>query len=209
MMPFYLLLIFLTFVITWMGFKIIKKTGDWSFVIGIFFLYYWSLLGAWFFVYDDLTHGGGIPWGLHYHYMFMELFKVNANSDYFVTLIGYGLFIISIEWVILKLAKPKEAFEKLAIEKIRINHVMLILLCILCSVVSLILVWKQILIAAKYEESVYYITRHYPSSTYTLHQLLNQISIVSLYLGLFTFLAGEKGKYFIGSTDKRIMVGYI
>ncbi len=209
MIPFYLLLTLLTSIIGYLLFRIVKRTQDWSFALGIFFLYYWSLLGAWFFIYDDKTYGGGIAWGLHYHYMFKELFLVRANTDYLITIFAYGLFIITIQLVILKFTKPKNLFEKAEIEKIKVNHIMLIVLCIICSLLSLSLVWKQILIAAKYEESVYYITRHYPSSTYTIHQLLNQVSIVALYIGLITFLTGEKGKYFSGSNNRKMIFGYV
>jgi len=166
MIGFYLLLITLTSIIGYLLYLIIKRTNEWSFAIGIAFLYYWSLLGSWFFVYDDYTHGGGIKFGLHYHYLFNKLFKVQANMDYAWTIFGYGLFIIIIQLTILWLSKPKEKMLNILPEKIKINHYLLIFLCIFCSVISLFLVWEQILIAAKYEESVYFITRSYTKSTY-------------------------------------------
>jgi hypothetical protein len=209
MIGFYLLLIALTSGIGYLLYLIIKRTQEWSFAIGIFFLYYWSLLGSWFFVFDDYTHGGGIKFGLHYHYLFQKLFKVQANVDYAWVIFGYGLFIIIIQLMILGFAKPKDKLMKILPEKIKINHFLLIGFCICCSILSLALVWEQILIAAKYGESVYFVTRSYTKSTYTIHQLLNQVSIVALYLGLVTYLCGEKGKYFTAVKDKKVMIGYI
>ncbi len=209
MLHHYLVLGGITLVILFLLFKIIKRTREWSFAAGIFFLYYWSVLGSWFLVYDEYT-GKGKEIGLAYHYLFKKLFEVHADSLYMKTYCLYGLFIVLIEIFILWYATPFETTrQKPFKKKVIIHHPTLIFLSIGCILLSITLVWNRILVAAWNNESIYYVTRIYPDKFNTIHQVLNQLSVIALLLGLVVYLTGDKGKFMVGKTSGWTVFGYV
>jgi hypothetical protein len=92
----YLCLFVFTLIIYFLTWKIWKKTKQIAFPIGISLLYYWSLLGAWFIIFDGLTGQKGKEFGHHYYYLFEKMFPVHADNSYLLTISLYALFIITI-----------------------------------------------------------------------------------------------------------------
>ena len=78
----------------------------------IFFLYYWSLLGSWFFIIDKITNNSLQKLGLHYYHIFDLLFKVELDSFYLQTIFFYGFFIIAFQTFILKIIRQKLFLEE-------------------------------------------------------------------------------------------------
>ncbi|PJA07877.1 MAG: hypothetical protein COX70_05350 [Flavobacteriales bacterium CG_4_10_14_0_2_um_filter_32_8] len=181
-----------------------------GFVLGFGFLYYWSLLGAWFIVFDELTNQKGKDIGLAYYHYLDVLFPVHADSTYLVVIHFYALFILTIQFTVLFFVR-KSATKKINEENTPkvINHAWLILICVLSTLLSLSIIFKEILLAAQFNQSVYYITRHYHGSCFTIHQLLNQVSVSALFLGLTTFLSGDKALFLKGSTHKKYAIYYL
>ncbi|MCK6639782.1 MAG: hypothetical protein L6Q81_06825 [Bacteroidia bacterium] len=204
----YVLLTLYTAVIAWLTWRLWKKTRQIAFVLGIALIYYWSLAGAWFIVYDELTNMHGKEIGLHYYDYLYLLFPVHADSLYYLVCFYYALFIVVIQLTLLWLTKPADQNQTHEAQPVRINHYFLIVLCIGAALISLLMVWKEILTAAKFSESIYIVTRMQPGKWFTLHQLLNQAAVVSLYVGLISYISGTKSRFISGSRSHWILAAY-
>jgi hypothetical protein len=204
----YLLLVVFTIIIAFLAFKIWKKTHEVAFILGLGLMYYWSLLGPWFIVYDELTGQKGKNFGLAYYDYLTRLFPVHADNIYLVVISFYALFIIVIELTLLFFSKKRNAEINSTVTPVNVSHLWLIIVCVSTSLISLFIVWKQILIAAKFNESVYYITRNYHDSYYTVHQLFNQVAVVSLYIGFVSYIGGERSRYITGSKKRIYILAY-
>ncbi|MES2628957.1 MAG: hypothetical protein V4616_08310, partial [Bacteroidota bacterium] len=209
MLTHYLILSAITLVIGFLSYRIFLKTREWSFLAGIFFVYYWSVMGAWFLVYDDLSNGGGKAFGLEHHYLFEKLFPVHADGVYMETYGLYAVFIILVQLCILFFGKPRQSVEAAPESRLSISHPLLAVLSMACILVSFTLVWKQILMAAWHKESIYFVTRTYPGTLNTLHQLLNQLSVVALFIGLVVYLTNKNGRYLTGPISRITLPLYV
>lgn len=207
-MTHYLLLSLLTLAIVYLGVRIWKQTREPGFLLVLALLYYWTLLGSWFLIYDDLTGGKGIEWGLSYYVYTEILFPVHADTDYLLTILSYGFFIISAEAVILWMTrKPKNA-QKHEFSRIRISHGWIIAGSVAAVLISFGLVWTEILTAAKFEHSIYVVTRQMQGPWYTIHQLLNQAAVTGIFLGFLIRLSGPNAKWISGDTKKTSLIAY-
>jgi hypothetical protein len=204
---FYILLISYTAIIFYLARVIWKRTHQISFPIGIALLYYWTLLGSWFFVYDDMSGGKGAEFGLHYYIYLEKMFMVHADASYFSAISYYALFLITIECTILFFLKDKGVEQEK--RPIEINHVLLLSGCLLAIVLSTAIIWKQILFAAGNNYSVYTVTRTSENSLFTIHQLLNEVAVTTLYIGLISFLCSSHGRIIKGGESSRIFIFYI
>lgn len=198
----------LTFIIVVLLSLIWKKHRNWTVIIGVAMLYYWSLTGAWFIIYDQLTNNAGEKWGLHYYYYFDKLFHILLNTDYLLSLIAYGLFIILIEIVILIFAKSEFQTENQS-EPIRIFHPALISIAVLALFGSIFFNYEKIIEAIQNGESIYVYTRLHPGKYFTLHQLCNEIAVVTLLVGIAIMISGKNAKFIIGKGSALIMTLYL
>jgi hypothetical protein len=82
---------------------------------------------------------------------------------------------------------------------VQINHYILILIGLSATILSFILIYKEIFIAISNGLSIYTVTRSVPNKWYSIHQLLNQVAVVSLYIGLTILLSQNKGKFIKGN----------
>ncbi|MDT8412029.1 MAG: hypothetical protein RQ875_06185 [Vicingaceae bacterium] len=208
----YLFLSIYTLIILILGYKIWSNTKNIGFVLGILVLYYWSMLGSWFIVFDELTNQSGKEFGLAYYHYLEVLFPVHADNMYLKAIHFYAFFIITIELVVLYfLSKPISTSEQIEPEQnksIYISHKWLITICIFCVFMSLGLIVNEILIAAKTNNSIYYITRTQQGRFFTLHQLLNQAAITALFVGMVTYISKEKAFYLKGTLEKKYLYLY-
>src|SRR5262245_41955142 len=99
----YALLTVATTVIVLLAGWIWWRTREPGFLIGILFLYFWSLWGAWFLVHDEVS-GVSI---MHYRYLFHEMFAVALDPDYAYALELYAIFIIVVEVTVLCVLVPR------------------------------------------------------------------------------------------------------
>ena len=199
----------LTSAIIFLGWKIWKQSREPGFIIGLGLIYYWTLMGAWFLIYDDLSGGAGINFGLSYYIYTELLFPVNTDNSYLLTLFTYSGFILLIESVILFILKKRPVKEKTSVEATEIHSGWLIAGCLVALVISFGLEWKQILTAAKFGHSIYVVTRQEQGTWYTLHQLLNQSSVSGIFLGFLIFLSGKDAILLKCSQNKTLYFFYI
>lgn len=198
----------LTLTIFGLLFFIWKKHGNWTIVIGIAMLYYWSLSGAWFIIYDLLSSNAGAKWGVHYYYYFEKLFRINLNVDYLYSIVAYGFFIITVE-LVLFLFPIKANFSEKKIESISIYHPALIIIALLALGGSIFFNYEKIIEAIQNGESIYVFTRFHQGKFFTLHQLCNEIAVVTLLMGIAILLSGEDAKYLRGKKSVVLLVLYL
>ncbi|OFY83773.1 MAG: hypothetical protein A3F72_07280 [Bacteroidetes bacterium RIFCSPLOWO2_12_FULL_35_15] len=208
-MIYYSFLLVFTLLIIFLTYKIWIKTKEPAFVLGIALLYYWTFLGSWFIVIDGLNDQIGKEWGLHYYHFFKRLFQVVLDNNFILSIVYYGIFIVVIQVCVLYFTKRSDNKEINKITPVFINDTILIIGCIAGVIISCGMVWKEILTAAKFEESIYVVTRHQPGHFFTLHQLINFCIVIALYIGLISFISGKDGKYINSEKSKRNLFLYI
>src|SRR5882757_9751100 len=140
-MEFYALLAALTLAIGGLALLLWRQTHSIAILMGIGFLYYWSLFGAWSLVYD-LSGGDS---GMHYQYLFDKMFPVDLDGDYFLAIMYLGLFVIAVELTLLWGLPDSLVPKPLSTERIiRISHPKLLALCGLAGIVSYFLIRESL-----------------------------------------------------------------
>lgn len=205
-MIFFLPLAIYTALIIFFAIRIWKRTRQVSFLIGFFFFYYWSLLGAWFLIFDDVSGGKGADIGLHHYIYFQKLFQVNIDFDYFLSMTYYALFIIGVQLVILYFLKKRKVEASSENKAIEINYGILLLGSVVAIIASYVLVWPQIVVAAETDLSIYYVTRTTENAFFPVHQLLNQAAIISLFIALVSYFSGPNARYIKGGESMKMYV---
>ncbi|MCC7303163.1 MAG: hypothetical protein IT233_11020 [Bacteroidia bacterium] len=209
-MSHFLILGVLTLGIGFLAWRIWKITREPGFLLGLGLMYYWTLLGAWFLIYDDLSGGKGIEFGLSYYIYTELLFPVHADTDYLYSILLYGSFMLIIEGVMLFfLSRRKHLMMGEGPAPVTIHHGWLILGCVLAALISFSLVWTEILTAAKFKHSIYVVTRQQQGKWFVIHQLLNQAAVSGIFLGLLTWLTGPAARFITGSTARKWLWLYI
>lgn len=205
---FFLLLSIITIIIGALLILIWKRYRDWTVVFGIGMIYYWSLAGAWFIVFDQLTNNAGEKFGLHYYYYFEKLFHIILNTDYLLSIAAYGLFIICIETTILLIPKQK-IINHSEPDTIMVSHFVLIIMAFSALTGSVFFNYEKIIEAIQLKQSIYVYTRLHPGKYFTLHQLCNEISVITLLMGIAIIISGNEGKYLKGKWSIGLLVFYI
>ncbi|HEX5002264.1 MAG TPA: hypothetical protein VFW78_07190 [Bacteroidia bacterium] len=198
MWQFYLVLLFCTAVIGWLAGKMWRQTNNYSILIGVFALYYWSLSGAWFLVWDAFNDNSAQNIGLHYYYIFEKMFVVHADSYYMQSILYYALFIIVLQIAFLytgtrhslQITQPKTR------EKLNVNHNILVIISLAALIFSFICIYPDVRYAISNNKSFYYVVRHSINRWYTIHQLLNLIAAFSVLFGFTLLMIGDNNKYF-------------
>lgn len=193
MVPISLLSLY-TIICFFLGYLIWKRSRQPAFLLGLFFLFYWTLIGPWLFTIDALTGFEGHKIGLKYYPYLEKLFPVKLNQTYIKATFFLALFLIIIELTVLWHLRKFKAKKERSINAFYIDHNWLVALSLGSMFLSLLLIKDQVLTAAKFNHSVYYITRVHHGSWYTLHQLLNQVSIVAIYIGFITYISGKEAR---------------
>ena len=86
----YILLTIVTFFVIYNVYKFAKITNTLVYSIVLFVMYFWSIMGAWSWI---QIKNYGIP-----HYYESEMFPVNIDSYYFLTILIYSVFIALFTW---------------------------------------------------------------------------------------------------------------
>ncbi len=145
--------------------------------IGIF--YYWSLAGAWIFVFDQTTHWGE-KLGIHYHYLLEKMFMVQLDVDYLksIWIIGGFIILLQVTFILLlkKIPETKQPTANLSTN----SGVDYAIVAIFFMGISFYIVRDVIAYSLLLNESVYLNIRSPHIPYYSLHQLACWIMMVSL-----------------------------
>lgn len=206
-MQFYELLAVETLLIAVLAWRLWAKTRSVSFVFGAALLYYWTLAGAWVLVHDKLSSGPGQDY--HYSYFETRLFPVSLDGSYFEALVLYALFIAVVLAVTLMAVRtPQDGSRKF--RPLMVSHWRLILLAGVAGLCSYAIVRSSLAEAAQLNASGYVFTRsvmaHNP--LFSLQQLLNRLSLLSLMLGLAIMASGPDARYLVARRSRSALFGY-
>ncbi len=205
-MIFILTLIFAALIQFWLTYALWKKTRDVGFLIGSFFLYYWSLHGAWFISINKTFSTEIAPW---YFYLEDKLFPVYLDANYYFSIILYSIFIYAILLVALFFTRGKTAEDFPNNHSICISHSRLIFIAFFSLIASFLCVKGDVFEAIQSNASIYLTTRLSPNPLFTLHILLNFTLSTSLAIGIATYISNKKA-IFIKSLEKRfVLLAYV
>lgn len=204
---YYLLLIAATLAIVALTILTWWKTRSVVFPLGMAFSYYLSLYGAWFLVYDK---SGGDS-GKHYSYLEAKMFPVNLDDFYFLGLLIYALFLITIAATTLFLVRPAERRPETLSNALEIAHTPIILVCACAAIGSFLIVRDGLATAAELGVSPYTLMRRGfgdVPTLFTIHQILNRIALVPATIGLAIILSGQHPLLLRGRRSLLAALGY-
>ncbi len=193
-MSYYAVLAIATLLWFLLGAAIWFRTKSIAFVLGLGFIYYWTLWGGWFLIYD--LRGGES--GMQYSYFFYKLFPVHLDADYFTTLLLFSLFVVTCEITVLFCAKRESA--QLPARPIRIFHNKMLIIAAISGAVSFLIIRNSLGAASGLGVAAYQYVRNDPSISrfFTLHQVLNRICLFTTLMGLAICVSGRDAKYVAG-----------
>ncbi len=205
-MGYYLFLSGITVAIALMAWAVWLKSKHIGYLVGIGILYYWSLTGAWFIVFD--LRGGDSR--LTYWYLYDKLVVVGLDKYYIETLFLYGLFILCVLVGILGVSawgKPVNGFVAGAVT---ISHYRVLLIASVATFLSFVIFWAQIGEALLQGVSAYAITRSQPVALSTVAEELSRITLMSGGIGFAVLFSGDRGRFLVGRQRGRLItVGYL
>ncbi|HVN96733.1 MAG TPA: hypothetical protein VMT62_09910 [Syntrophorhabdaceae bacterium] len=206
-MMFYVTLISATCIIVALMLLIWLRTRNVAFPLGIAFLYYWSLYGAWSII-ADKTGGES---GMHYQYLEEKLFAVNLDNDYLLTLVLYSLFIIIVELIVLFLYKKCKTPKRTPSLLGTVNHRTVLIIGSIAGTVSFLIVSSAIVYSFRSGMSAYVITRipGEVGNLFTLHQVLNRVALFSGAIGVAIFLSSQDAMFFTSRRSRLILFLYV
>ncbi len=197
LLSFYFFLLSATCLIAYNTYKMWRLNKDFTLVISIFFIYYFTLGGAWIFPLDAYSGFKGIEIGLHYLPIFDKLFKVAFDFNYLYACTLYVLFILSFQYTYLFGMKKWVSVNVNLIprkEKYVINTLYVAILSVVLVLISFYVLRKEIFYAIATEKSIYLVTRANTNKYYTFHQLANEFSVIVPFIA-FSFASLKTNKY--------------
>jgi len=207
-MTFYLILAIATVAIIFLQYLTWKKSKTIFLPVATFFLYYWTLFGAWFIVYDLRNNNGSAAIGVHYYDYFEKLFPIQLNSDYALSLILYSLFIICFQLGVYVLVRKKNG-EKLPGSSIQVFHQSLIVISLVSAALSFFFIYRQMLEAAQQHQSFYIFISLHNGKFYSLYQVFKSCSLLTAFSGLVIYLNGDQANFIRGNRLRGGVVAYI
>lgn len=194
-MDFYFLIGLLTVGFVAVAVSVWQKTGSAAFMMGAFFLYYWTLFGAWHIVYS-LETGKDTP------YLFYKVFPIYLDSDYRNALLLYGVFIMVVMATVLCFAeKPRRDYRSPIL--IEIEHWKILATGAACGLVGYLLVRSAL---GSIGESAYAAARNLPG--YSIFQILNHGALTVTAIGLATWMTGRRARFIVARRSWLDLAGY-
>ncbi|MBS1583038.1 MAG: hypothetical protein JST66_12640 [Bacteroidetes bacterium] len=194
----YLLLIVITVLLVFFTVRIVRRTGQWSFAVGMAVLYAWTFLGAWLFIGDALSGYQGYRIGFNYYYLMEKMFPFEVDRCYTIALLGYAAFtflLLAGVWLVVR-RSPRPADD--GRRALVVDHRVFLLLAAVGAIASYAIIRPVILEAIAVEKSIYQYTRHAEYAGATIHALCNELVCLSLLMGWAIHLTSPGGRYFKG-----------
>jgi len=204
---YYLILILSTVVIFFLAWAIYSKTRTIGYPLAIAFLYYWSLYGAWWIVYD--RRGG---WsGFSYGYLDRRLFPVHLDDSYFWAVVLYATFVVATELGLLLSVSSAKVRLKEARAQIAIYHPAVLLITASAGILSYLIIRPYVSLAWESYASGYVMTRSSGSESrfFTLHQVLSRAALVPAALGFAVWCSGKEARFITGRGPRWSGLGYL
>lgn len=200
------LLLFGISVILFMGTVVIyRKTRQGSFLLGMCILYFWTFLGAWFFIGDAMSGYQGYRIGLAYYYLMEKMFPFELDHCYTVALLGYGLFTIALLVGVFIAVRRRNAAPN-ASRMVLLDHRVFLVVALVSAVVGFRIVRPLMMLAIEQGSSIYLVTRTTYFAGSTIHALCNELAAFSLLLGWALYLSAKEPRHF--AKAGKLWIGY-
>jgi hypothetical protein len=205
-MEYYALLTVATVVIAVLAATLYRVRRDAGVLVGIAALYYWSLYGAWFVVFDKSSGDSSES----YWYLEKKLFPVALDRNYLLTLALYAGFIILTELTLLAVVKRSLPLE---LPRLTLRHGPLLLIALLAAAGSFYLIYDKVAAAWALNTSAYGYTRRETDQWFTLHQELNRLALTPCAIGFAMLMAGgdqrsSGNRWFVNLQRRYTLAGY-
>jgi hypothetical protein len=194
----YIVLGLATIIIALLAFAMWRKTESIAFPVGVFFLYFWTLFGAWQII-SVLSEGGEIP------YLFYRMFPLALDSDYLLILSLYAIFIIVVQLTVLYFAHPPH--QRFAARIVEISHAKLIAMAGVLTVAGVLFIGRSVLDSVAENESGYSAVREAP--LFSWYQLCLHLAMCQLAIGLAVWMSGREGRFLVGRRSWQTLIGYL
>jgi hypothetical protein len=206
-MEFLLVLIITTVLLIALTGLIWFRSRNPAFVVGVFFLYFWTLHGAWRLV-PDLE--AGQTGDKRYSYLFDRLFPIALDGDYFLSLILYSAFLLLICLTILVFLPRQNRTDNDLSSPIRVSHVPLLVWGGCCLLGSFLIVRDSLAEALVLGLSGYDVTASGATVTpmFLIHQSLKVLAVMPGAVGTALLASGESGLYVRSRRSWPAAVGY-
>jgi len=207
-MKYIFLLSIITLISIFLAYLIYRKTKSVAVIIGFLLIYYWTFNGAWLFVYDVLSGFRGKELGFTYYVIEKKMFPLMLDTNYFLSILYYGIFFISLQLTLYIFLRKFKADESEGKGPIRLFPLHLFLISFLSLIFSYLCVHHKFLEAIDTETSLYYVLRHTPNRYNTLHLVFNMFAVYTAYLTLVLYISGKNARYFY-LNNKKLLTGIL
>ncbi len=201
----YLVVFSATLVLIFFSFLLYKKTGNVAFPFGIFFMYYWSLVGG-----ISLTRAlGNTSPDTPVLTLVGKMFPVSLDADYSLSLGYYALFMIVTVITALMLTFKKA--DTLPAPPMKFLYFRSFWLATCLFAISFMAVSDAMFDAIANNQSVYVETRLNFGNTalWNLHKITNRISCVLLFFAFAVFFSGKRPLYIEGQLSPALYLPYL
>jgi len=181
----------MTIAIAVVTFALWQKTHSFGFVVGAFFLYYWSLYGAW-----PILDGG--DFGKH-AYLLDDLVALRVDANYMWTLGLYGAFVL----VVLTTAYYFTASGKVPASKretvLVVQGRSLLIVSMIAGGLSYLLVSESLFLSPQVGRSVYQLVRvdNELGANFSLHAIVNRAALVPAAIAMATIVSGRDARFVV------------
>ncbi|MBK8580320.1 MAG: hypothetical protein LKM36_11515 [Flavobacteriales bacterium] len=192
----YLILIAITASLAWATVRVVKRTGQWTFAVGMAVLYAWTFLGAWFFIGDALSGYQGYRIGLNYYYLMEKMFPFELDPNYHIALLGYSAYaalVMGGVWVMVRRIHP---VKTRTFPARTVDHRAFFLVALVAALGSFAIIRPVIMDAVAAKLSIYQYTRHAEYTGASIHGLCNELVCLALLLGWVIHLTGRNARFF-------------
>ena len=190
-------LTFITVLIFYFQKKIWEKAPVIIFPLCTLIFYYWSLSGAWVFIFDQSFNEIGRGFNMTYYNYLEKVYPVKLDGTYSKMILYYGFFILSFQLSVFGCLRL--FFNK---SKTQLNLVVIKLHPVIISLISLIFIFASykiveipILKSIQLEESIYINVRKGIVPNYVFHQLLNLGASFLMYFYFAIYLMKGDSKF--------------
>ncbi len=194
-MQYYIVLAIATGIITFLGLLLWLKTKSLTFPFGLFFIYYLTLYGAWFVVYDKL---GGDS-GKHYAYLEEKMFRIYLDEYYLGALIIYSVFVAVLAGTALLLVRTDKSRRTILPENLKISHSPIVVICGCASILSYLAIQEDLDASVSQGVSAYVLLKRGfgdVSPWFTVHQIALRLALVPTVIGLAVNFSGKFPRLF-------------